>query len=1046
MATDVRRRLVARVGDDPGGGVALLATRGVAACEPYLTRYLPALVLALVLPPLAVAAIATQDLLSAGIVLVTLPLVPVFAALVGLATRDRAERQWRELGSLAGHFVDVVKGLPTLVVFGRAEAQSTRIRVATERYRRASAATLRLAFASSAVLELVATLSVALVAVSVGLRVADGGLDLRTALVVLLLAPEAYWPLRRVGAEFHAAAEGVATFEQVAAVLDAPVADHPRAHEATRVGSGPLRVRGLTLLHPGRTIPVLDHLDADLPERGLTVVVGPSGCGKSTLLAVLAGLLPATAGHVDRVAADPAWQRRVAWLPQRPGFVAGTVGDNLRLGQPGAGDVELWAALRRVALEERVRDLPAGLDTDLAEDGASLSAGERARLALARVVVADRPWVLLDEPTAHLDDLTEQVVADTLVDLARSRAVVVVTHRPALVGLADHVVRVPAPPPSISSLSVPPVPVLPAPVLPAPAPRPAAGEGPRPDPSRAAGRLGGLGGLGGLGAATVLGSLASASGVALTATAGWLLVRASEQPPVLTLMVAIVGVRAFGLARPALRWAERLRAHDVVLGMLAEQRARVYDLLVPLTPGALGRRRGDVLASVVDDVDSVLDRELRERLPVRSAVLVVVLASVVASLVRWPAGLVVAGGGAGAALLAHAVARRGAARAEAGAVATRARLAEHVVEAVDLGEELRLWQARGRAADRVAADSEDLGRDTVRAATALATGRAVVLVAAAASTAALALLLAPAVADGALDAPRAALLLLLPLALTDVLLPVADAGAVGVRTRAARERLDALAALAPRVLDPPRPRPAPEHPAVVLHRVGAGWGEEEAVGDLDLRLPPGRRVAVVGPSGSGKSTLAALLLRFLDPSTGRVLLDTVDLRSLALHDVRRTVGLVDDSPHVFASTLVENVRLARPDADDDRVEAALRAARLGPWLDALPDGLHTWLGEGHAGVSGGERARLGVARALLADPPVLVLDEPTAHLDEATAADLAREVLGPDGRAAGAGRTVVWITHGSAGVDLVDDVVHLGRHDGPPRPDPVAETEELHRG
>jgi ATP-binding cassette subfamily C protein CydCD len=258
----------------------------VSAAEPYLTRYLPAVVLAMVLPPLTVLVIATQDLLSAVIVLATLPLVPVFGALVGLATRDRAREQWRELSSLSGHFLDVVRGLPTLVVHRRARAQSARIAQITDRYRIASLRTLRIAFASSLVLELVATLSVALVAVTTGVRLAQGTLGLHTALVVLLLAPEAYWPLRRVGAEFHAAAEGVATFEAVRDLLEPDA--RPEAGGPAPAGA-PLVLSGLTVTHAGRSAPAVRRLDAVIPARGVTVVTGPSGSGKSTLLDALAG-------------------------------------------------------------------------------------------------------------------------------------------------------------------------------------------------------------------------------------------------------------------------------------------------------------------------------------------------------------------------------------------------------------------------------------------------------------------------------------------------------------------------------------------------------------------------------------------------------------------------------------------------------------------------------------------------------------------------------------------------------------------------------------
>ena len=364
VATSLRRLLLVAACRDrtaATGETAVLVTRGVAAVEPYLTRYVPALVLAAVLPPLTVVAIATQDLLSAVIVLLTLPLVPVFGALVGLATRDRARRQWRVMASLSGHFLDVVRGLPTLVAHRRARAQSERIAEITDRYRRSTLDTLRIAFASSAVLELVATLSVALVAVTVGVRLAGGSLDLRTALVVLLLAPEAYWPLRKVGAEFHAAAEGVATFEAAHDLLER--VGEEDAGTAAPSGAD-LELTGLGITHPGRRQPAVHDLTAVVPARGVTVVTGPSGCGKSTLLSALAGLVEPSSGSLragGRAIGGRAWQEQVAWLPQQPVFVAGSIADNLRLAAPGADDDALWAALRQVALEVRVRALPGGL-------------------------------------------------------------------------------------------------------------------------------------------------------------------------------------------------------------------------------------------------------------------------------------------------------------------------------------------------------------------------------------------------------------------------------------------------------------------------------------------------------------------------------------------------------------------------------------------------------------------------------------------------------------------------------------------------------------
>ncbi len=1017
VSTALRRRLVRAYVERSGsatasGEAAVLATRGVAAAEPYVTRYVPALVVAAVLPPLTVVAIATQDLLSAVIVLATLPLVPVFGALVGLATRDRAEEQWRAMASLSGHFLDVVRGLPTLVAHRRAHAQSARIAEVTDRYRRASLRTLRIAFASSAVLELVATLSVALVAVTVGVRLASGSLGLQTALVVLLLAPEAYWPLRRVGAEFHAAAEGAATFTEAHDLLAANAVD---TVDASASPGAPLVLDHVGVTYPGRSGPAVDKVSALVPARGITALVGPSGCGKSTLLAAVAGLLPVSAGSIaagGRPVGGPSWQAQVAWLPQQPRFVAGSVADNLRLARPEADDARLWAVLREVALEERVRALPHGLDTTLGEDGTTLSAGERARLALARVVLAERPWVLLDEPTAHLDDLTEQVIADTIVALGRRSGVLVVAHRPRLVGLADHRIALPAPSRLPASSAAPPrehrtpVPATPPPLAGVP--------------------LGGERRV--LAGATVIGALASASGVALTATAGWLIVQASTRPAVLTLLVAIVGVRAFGLARPVLRYVERLRSHDAALRLLARRRVEVYDALVPLVPARVGRRRGDVLSSVVDDVDSVVDRQLRVRMPLVQLGLVGLLATVVATLLHPAAGPAVAGSVLAGAL-AFLVARHGARTAERRLVGLRAALSASVVEAVQVADELRMWQRAVPSAERVAATSARMGEVAATAARWLTIARALVLVGSGVGVAATAAVTAAPVADGTLSGPLMALLVLLPLALADVALPCADAGLLAARTAAADDRLRALERTAPAVPDIPGRTTAHGHD-IALDGMTARWDTRAPLtSPVSLDLRPGERVAVVGPSGSGKSTLAAVLLRFLDPMGGSAELGGAPLEHLALDDVRRQVGLVDDHPHVFATTVAENVRLARPGSSDAEVETALRQAHLGTWLDALPDGLGTWVGAGHADVSGGERARIGVARALLADQPVLVLDEPTAHLDHPTAEALAREVLAAEG-----GRSVLWITHGAAGLDLVDRTVRLEpRVEGPAR-------------
>ena len=367
-------------------------------------------------------------------------------ALVGATTRDRMDRQLRTLERLGGHFLDVVAGLPTLKVFGRAKAQARAIRDVSERYRIAAMSTLRITFLSSLILELVATVSVALVAVAIGLRLLDGHLDLRTALFVLVLAPEAYLPLRQLGANYHASAEGMAAAERVFDVLGRAPAPGGTRTDVPDPAVAPVAVEGLRVTYPGRSAPALDGLSL-IVEPGETVaVVGPSGCGKSTLIGVLLGLVAPDEGSVRIGGVDlaeldlAAWRSRLAWVPQRPHLFAASIADNVRLGRRDATPDEVAAALAAAGLEDAVGRLPDGPATMLGEDGHGLSAGERQRVALARAFLRDAPLLLLDEPTANLDGHTEDAVLDAVGRLARGRTVVVVSHRPALLSLADRVV------------------------------------------------------------------------------------------------------------------------------------------------------------------------------------------------------------------------------------------------------------------------------------------------------------------------------------------------------------------------------------------------------------------------------------------------------------------------------------------------------------------------------------------------------------------------------------------------------------------------------
>ena len=448
LVSHLLRGRPAAAAEGGSGALATAAVQGVDALEAYFGRYVPQMALSVLVPVAVLIVVVPLDLTSAIIMAVTLPLIPVFMVLVGKAAQASARSRFTALQALGGRFADVVRGLTTLRANGRAEAQSAALAEAGDRYRRQTMATLRVAFLSALVLELAATLAVALVAVTVGVRLAAGGMGLEAGLAVLILAPELYAPLRQLGVQFHASADGMAAAERIHEVLDSPalIAETPDPRPLPDPATAPIRLEGVAFAYPSRDVPVLRDLDLTLVPGERVALVGGSGAGKSTLLALLMRLADPTAGRVTVGGVDlrdgdaAAWRRRVAWVSQRPRLVAGTVADNVRMGDPDAPDARVWAALRDANAEDLVRGLPAGLDTAVGEGGAELSAGERQRIALARAFLRDAPVVLLDEPTASLDPEGAALVGDAIARLSEGRTVVMAVHRLALALRADRVV------------------------------------------------------------------------------------------------------------------------------------------------------------------------------------------------------------------------------------------------------------------------------------------------------------------------------------------------------------------------------------------------------------------------------------------------------------------------------------------------------------------------------------------------------------------------------------------------------------------------------
>ncbi|TMQ93974.1 thiol reductant ABC exporter subunit CydC [Actinomadura soli] len=524
--------------------------------------------------------------------------------------------------------------------------------------------------------------------------------------------------------------------------------------------------------------------------------------------------------------------------------------------------------------------------------------------------------------------------------------------------------------------------------------------------------------------AVLFGVLALGSGVGLMATSAWLISRAAQHPPVLMLMVAIVAVRAFGLGRGVFRYLERLVGHDATFRILADLRARVYERLERLAPGGLpGFRGGDLLNRLVADVDAVQDLFLRVLLPCTVAAVVGGASVGLAWALLPSAGAVLLCAlllaGVVAPWLSAAMARR----AEYRTTDLRADLTTHVVDTLQGAPELIAYGAAPTQLTKAAQLDRDFTRASARSATTAGVGAAISALAGGLAVWGSLAVGIPAVRSGTLDGVLLAVVVLLPLAAFEVVAGLPLAAQYLERVRRSATRIFAVLDTPEPVNDPATPTPLPAAPYTLrVENLRARWTPTGpyVLDDITLELTPGRRCAIVGPSGSGKTTLTAVLLRFLDPTNGRTALNGTDLGSLKGDDVRRIIGLCAQDAHLFDSTIGENVRLARPTATDDEIRESLRRARLLDWIDALPQGLDTRVGEHGARVSGGQRQRIALARALLADFPILLLDEPAEHLDLATADDLTADLL-----TATEGRTTLLVTHRLTGLDAVDEIIVL---------------------
>ncbi|MHA7140557.1 thiol reductant ABC exporter subunit CydD [Arthrobacter sp. Sr33] len=1035
---ELRTAITTRVMNDGGtsadagtGALSILVTRGLDGLDNYYTKYLPALVTCAVVPLLVGARILAADWLSAVVIVVTVPLIPVFMILIGLHTQDKVQEASASLNRLSDHLLELSRGLPVLVGLGRAGSQTRALRDVAGQYRTKTIETLKVAFLSSLALELIATISVALVAVVIGVRLIGGDLSLEIGLLALILAPECYQPLRDLGAAHHASEEGLDALERSRRITDAP-RSRVLLPDAVAVADSPaITVSGLTIGYGGRDGTVVDGLTFTLPRGTISVLTGPSGAGKTSVLQVLAGLRGDGAGTRVAGTITGAHRQEIAWIPQHPVLVAETVADEIGL-YSGLDS----AAERREAAARALNQVDATGLLD-ARTG-DLSPGELRRVAvaraLARIAHSDIALLLADEPTAHLDAQGARSVEAALARLRGRTTILLVAHNPETASLADQTI-------GVSGGS-------------------AAGHD---GGARLAANTGNTGNTGnadsalqpdglsvpsGVGkgvpvsarrvsltrsvamvqpwrrrfvSALLFGAGATLFAVALTAVSGWMIVRASEQIPILYLLTAIVGVRFFGIGRSVLRYCERLRLHDAVFESTDRLRLRLWNGLLE-RPAAWRKlaRGGKVLEQLVGDVDELRDLTPRAVFAPLVGVLTAVAASVTTAVVLpagLPSQLVLVTVCLVVSPLLVLAADRSARRA---AVGLKAEILDTTARMLAAAPDLSANSAAGVLRSDLRALEAELSAKLDRSA--WAQGLANALTVLTCSLGSLAMLSS---ADG-VNPAAAAVVILMQLALIEPFIAVNTAIHHLGAWRAVGDRV--VPDLGSTTIRAERP-PGASVSSLELRGASYTYPDQTApaFSDVSLDLRRGEWLAVTGPSGSGKSTLLGALLGFLPMREGSYLINGEPVGLARAGTAGATgaprIAWCPQEAHLFQSSIRANLALARTPADppsEAELAAALARAGLGDFVHNLPAGLDTQVGPGGTWLSGGQQQRLAVGRALLTRADVVLLDEPTAHLDPVAARDLLADL-----RAGLADRFVVMVTHNQEEAALCERALEL---------------------